>query len=293
MKTVAHLSDLHFGSTDPTVVEAMAAEVGAAEPSIVVVSGDLTQRARKQEFIQAWAFLDTLPSPRLVVPGNHDVPLFNLYARVFSPLSRYKRHISPNTDPFYADSELAIAGINTSRSLTFKGGRINSEQLARVMGNLADLPEDTTRIVVTHHPFEGVSAADDEGVVGRARLAMTGFSRSRVDLILSGHMHLSRVGSRALQYAIEGYSALFVQAGTAISSRRRDTANSSNLIRIDWPLIDIECRAWSLAPPGSSPRQDRAFNSVQVAGDKPKGRPFALWRKVASNKGCCAGAATV
>jgi 3',5'-cyclic AMP phosphodiesterase CpdA len=127
MKTVAHLSDLHFGSTDPTVVEAMAAEVGAAEPSIVVVSGDLTQRARKQEFIQARAFLDTLPSPRLVVPGNHDVPLFDLYARVFSPLSRYKRYISPNTDPFYADSELAIAGINTSRSLTFKGGRINRE----------------------------------------------------------------------------------------------------------------------------------------------------------------------
>ena len=256
MKTVAHLSDLHFGSTDATVVEAMAAEVGAAEPSIVVVSGDLTQRARKQEFIQARAFLDTLPSPRLVVPGNHDVPLFDLYARVFSPLSRYKRYISADTDPFYADSELAIAGINTSRSLTFKGGRINGEQLARVMGSLADLPEDTTRIVVTHHPFEGVSAADDEGVVGRARLAMTGFSRSRVDLILSGHMHLSRVGSSALQYAIEGYSALLVQAGTAISSRRRDTANSFNLIRIDWPSIDVECRAWN---PGSA----RFFTSAR------------------------------
>src|SRR4029079_11687747 len=144
-------SDLHFGSTDPNVVEVMAAEVRAAEPSIVVVSGDLTQRARKQEFVQARAFLDTLPSPQLVVPGNHDVPLFDLYARVFTPLSRYKRYISPNTDPFYADSELAIAGINTSRSLTFKGGRINSEQVARAMRVLRDLPEKTTRIVVTHH----------------------------------------------------------------------------------------------------------------------------------------------
>jgi 3',5'-cyclic AMP phosphodiesterase CpdA len=244
MKIVAHLSDLHFGSLDPSLVEAMAVEVRAAEPSIVIVSGDLTQRARKQEFIQARTFLDTLPSPRLVVPGNHDVPLFDLYARLFTPLSRYKRYISTDTDPFYADGELAIAGINTSRSLTFKGGRINSEQLTRVMRSLADLPEDTTRIVVTHHPFEGVSAADNEDVVGRARMAMTGFSRSRVDLILSGHLHLNRVGSSASQYAIEGYSALLVQAGTAISSRRRDSPNSFNLIRIDWPSIEIECRAW-------------------------------------------------
>src|SRR4051794_29114831 len=78
-------SDLHFGSIDLDVVEAMAAEVRTAEPSIVVVSGDLTQRARKQEFMQARSFLDALPSPRLVVPGNHDVPLFDLYARIFTP----------------------------------------------------------------------------------------------------------------------------------------------------------------------------------------------------------------
>lgn len=241
----------------------MAAEVRAAEPSILVVSGDLTQRARKQEFIQARAFLDTLPSPRLVVPGNHDVPLFDLYARAFTPLSRYKRYISADIEPFYADSELAIAGLNTSRSLTFKGGRINREQLARVVRSLAELPEDTTRIVVTHHPFEGVAGADDDGVVGRARLAMTGFAQSRVDLILSGHLHVSRVGSSALRYSIEGYSALLVQAGTAISSRRRDNPNSFNLIRIDWPSIEVECRAWDPASGefSSSSRESFQFGS--------------------------------
>ncbi|MBN9218538.1 MAG: metallophosphoesterase [Mesorhizobium sp.] len=246
MKTIAHLSDLHFGRIDQIVSDALAAEVRASDPDIVVVSGDMTQRARKEEFAQARAFLDTLPCPQLVVPGNHDVPLYNLFARALTPLSRYKRYITADTDPFYADPELAIAGINTARSLTIKGGRINSEQLTWVRRSFADQPDETTRIVVTHHPFEGASANDDDGIVGRARMAMGVFSQSRVDVILSGHLHLNRMGSSAVRYNIEGYSALLIQAGTAISLRRRQEANSFNLIRIERPEIHLECRAWDL-----------------------------------------------
>lgn len=244
MKTIAHLSDLHFGRIDQTVSDALAAEIRSADPDIVVVSGDLTQRAHKQEFVHARAFLDALPYPQLIVPGNHDVPLFNLFARAVTPLSRYKRYITADTDPFYVDPELAIAGINTARSFTFKGGRINGEQLAWVKQNFADQPDETTRIVVTHHPFEGASAHDDDGIVGRARLAMGVFSESRVDVILSGHLHLNRMGSSAARYKIEGYSALLIQAGTAMSLRRREEANSFNLIRIERPEIHLECRSW-------------------------------------------------
>ena len=247
MKTIAHLSDRHFGRIDHAVVMSLAAEVRAADPDIVVVSGDMTQRALKHEFLQARSFIDTLPRPRLLVPGNHDVPLYNLFARAFTPLSRYKRYITADLDPFYADREVAVAGVNTARSLTVKGGRINSDQLAWVKRSFANLPEETIRIVVTHHPFEGASATDDEGIVGRAKLAMQEFAHSRVDVILSGHLHLSRVGSSAVQYVIAGYSALPVQAGTAISSRRRDEANSFNIIRIERPEIHIECRAWNSA----------------------------------------------
>jgi 3',5'-cyclic AMP phosphodiesterase CpdA len=250
MRTIAHLSDLHFGRIDQAVSAALAAEVRAAEPDIVVVSGDMTQRARKREFVQARAFLDTLPSPRIVVPGNHDVPLYNVVMRAFTPLSRYRRYITTNMEPFYADPEVAIAGINTARSLTIKGGRINSDQLAWVKRAFADQPDETARIVVTHHPFEGVSATDEEGVVGRARMAMGMFSESRVDIILSGHLHLSRLSSSAVRYDIEGYSALLIQAGTAISSRRREEANSFNVIRIAWPDIHLECRAWEPSAAG-------------------------------------------
>lgn len=112
--------------------------------------------------------------------------------------------------------------------------------------SFADQPDETTRIVVTHHPFEGPSANDDDGIVGRARMAMGVFSQIRVDVILSGHLHLNRIGSSAVRYDIEGYSALLIQAGTAISSRRRQEANSFNLIRIERPEIHLECRAWDL-----------------------------------------------
>jgi 3',5'-cyclic AMP phosphodiesterase CpdA len=113
-----------------------------------------------------------------------------------------------------------------------------------VRRSFADQPEEATRIVVTHHPFEGASANDDDGIVGRARMAMGVFSQSRVDVILSGHLHLNRMGSSAVRYNIEGYSALLIQAGTAISSRRRLEANSFNLIRIEPSEIHLECRAW-------------------------------------------------
>jgi 3',5'-cyclic AMP phosphodiesterase CpdA len=247
MRTIAHLSDLHFGRIEKAAFAALAADVRSLAPDIVVVSGDMTQRARTSEFIEARAFLETLPSPRLVVPGNHDVPLYDVLARALAPLARYRRYIAADTEPFYADAEIAIAGVNTARSLTFKGGRINSAQLEAVKQKFAALPEGTTRIIVTHHPFEGTAADDDEGVVGRARMAMNAFSRDRVDMILSGHLHLNRIGSSAARYNIEGYAALLIQAGTAISSRRRAEANSFNVIRIERPQIEVECRTWEPA----------------------------------------------
>lgn len=244
MRTLVHLSDLHFGKTDSQLVKAIAGEVRAIGPDLLVISGDLTQRARKHEFLQARAFLNSLPGPRIVVPGNHDVPLWNVFARALAPLSRYKRYIEADTDPFYADVELAVVGINTARSLTIKGGRINVRQLEATKDKFAQLSDEITRIVVTHHPFEGLDFESNDGIVGRASLAMDAFSRSGVDIILSGHEHLHRAGLSARRYLIGGYSALLIQAGTAVSSRLRQAANSFNIICIDRPEISVECRAW-------------------------------------------------
>jgi 3',5'-cyclic AMP phosphodiesterase CpdA len=244
LRVVAHVSDLHFGRLDQSMLPALAQAITAAQPDALVVSGDLTQRARAREFIEARAFLDSLPFPKIVVPGNHDIPLFNVISRGFTPLARYKKHISEDVEPFYADDEIAIAGINTARSLTVSGGRINEQQTGRVCQRFGSAGADTTRIVVTHHPFDLPDRTNFKGLVGRARMAIAAFAQCGVDIVLSGHMHVGGADSSTVRYRMPGHAMLLVQAGTASSSRLRGEANSCNIIRIDRPKIEIERLEW-------------------------------------------------
>jgi 3',5'-cyclic AMP phosphodiesterase CpdA len=244
MRTLVHISDLHFGRLDPRTVPALREAIVASRPNILVVSGDLTQRARNAQFASARRFLDSLPVPRVVVPGNHDVPLYNLLARWLWPLAAYRRHIGDNVEPFYADGEIAILGVNTARSFTFKNGRINQGQVLRGCARLDSCGSSVTRIVVTHHPFDLPGTDNNDEVVGRASMAIQGFARCRVDMILSGHLHFSHAGPTPVHYGDTGYTALLVQAGTATSSRRREELNSFNLICIDRPLATVERRSW-------------------------------------------------
>lgn len=244
LRTIAHLSDLHFGRLDRAVLPALARAIRDARPDVVVVSGDLTQRARRREFAEARDFLDSLPSPQIVVPGKHDVPLYDVASRWLRPLASYRHYISADLEPFYADDEIAILGINTARSFVIKNGRINRLQVARSCARLERSGKDVTRIVVIHHPFDLPDSDDRRGLVGRADMAMAAFARCGVDMILSGHLHVSRRSASAVRYRIPGYSALMVQAGTATSSRRRGELNSCNIIRIERPGIAVDTLIW-------------------------------------------------
>jgi 3',5'-cyclic AMP phosphodiesterase CpdA len=242
MRTLVHLSDLHFGRVDKQLLAPLARAVRAAAPHLVVVSGDLTQRAKSAEFRDARRFLDTLPAPVLVVPGNHDVPLYNLFQRFFQPLGKYRRYIAPDVEPCFIDAELAVLGINTARSSVFKGGRINAAQIARIRTRFAALGRDVTRIVVTHHPFDLPPGHGARAIVGRARLAMQAFADCGADILLAGHLHASHAGDTAARYDV---SALFVQAGTATSVRGRGEANSYNVLRIERGRVEVEHCAWN------------------------------------------------
>lgn len=152
MRTIVHLSDLHFGRVNPALIAPLTTAVKEIHPDLVVVSGDLTQRAHAAEFKQARMFLDTLPTPQIIVPGNHDVPLHNVFARFLQPLKKYRRFITSDLEPFFLDDEVAVLGINTARSFTIKDGRINAEQIEQVRVRLSRLSSQIIKIVVTHHP---------------------------------------------------------------------------------------------------------------------------------------------
>jgi 3',5'-cyclic AMP phosphodiesterase CpdA len=239
VRTIAHISDLHFGRVDTEIIAALAAKITASNPDLIAVSGDLTQRARVAEFKAAHAFLDSFPQPKLIVPGNHDVPLENLYERFARPLAKYKKYITADLEPFYKDDEIAVLGINTARSLAHKGGRINRKQVAASCARLDSIKEDVVRIIVTHHPFD-LPADSLSQLVGRARMAMNGFAGCHIDLFLSGHLHVAQSLETRTRYAIPGYGAVVVQAGTATSTRTRGEPNSWNLIRIQPRSISVE-----------------------------------------------------
>ncbi|MFL6574635.1 MAG: metallophosphoesterase family protein [Burkholderiales bacterium] len=220
MRTLAHLSDLHFDRVDQGVLEALRRRVKALAPDLVVISGDLTQRARAHQFRAARAFLDSLPKPQVVVPGNHDVPLYNVLARFVAPLAGYRRVIGGNVEPGFVDDEIAVLGINTARSLVFKGGRVSESQLARVGEALGRLEGERTRIVVSHHPAAALEKLAHRGV----------------DVFISGHHHATRTAQRR----IGGMSVLIVEAGTATSQRTREEPNAFNLLRIAAGRIEID-----------------------------------------------------
>ena len=220
MRTLAHLSDLHFDRVDQGVLEALRRRVKALAPDLVVISGDLTQRARAHQFRAARAFLDSLPKPQVVVPGNHDVPLYNVLARFLAPLAGYRRVIAGDVEPGFVDEEIAVRGINTARSFVFKGGRIAEDRIAEVAKKFGALPGERTRIVVSHHPSAALEKLADCGV----------------DVFVSGHHHATRTAQRR----IGRMSVLVVEAGTATSQRTREEPNAFNLLRIARGRIEVD-----------------------------------------------------
>ena len=240
MRTLVHISDLHFGRVDNSLLAPLRELIGDLRPDAVVVSGDLTQRARSAQFRQARHYLDTLPTPQIVVPGNHDIPLYNVAARFFQPLVKYRRYITRDLAPEFVDEEIAVLGLNTARSLTFKDGRVNRRQVEYLRQRFARLPRHVTRVVVTHHPFDLPPNKDNDDIVDRAPMAMDVFARCGVDLLLAGHLHTSHSHNTSGRYEIDGYAALVVQAGTATSTRSRGETNSFNVLRVQHDEIQVE-----------------------------------------------------
>lgn len=251
MRTIVHTSDLHFPRVDAQVMTALAAWINDLSPHLVVISGDLTQRARRSQFLQAAAFLKSLQPPLLVVPGNHDVPMFNIPARVLTPFAGYRTHIAEELEPVFDDPEMLVVGLNSVRTVLFSDeGRLNVGQAERAAERLRIAGPGAMKIVVTHHPFDVPKGARQDKMIGRSRMAMEKLAAAGTDIFLAGHLHISHVGGTATRYKIAGHSALLVQAGT-MSTRERGEPNSFNVIRIDdRDMVTIDRMAWNATTSG-------------------------------------------
>jgi 3',5'-cyclic AMP phosphodiesterase CpdA len=249
MARILHLSDLHFGAHDPRLVDAVEARVAETGADLVVISGDFTQRARTEQFKEACEFLTRLKDGGhevLAVPGNHDVPLYDVLRRFLSPLTRYRRYINDELCPYHELGDAAVLGINTARSLTFKDGHINEEQIAYIRDTFAKVRDDIPRILVTHHPLFALPVGDGPEL-GKAmddqELALEAIAHAGVDLLLAGHNHRAST-NLAADLVTRAGSALVIQAGTATSTRVRDEEQSFNLIEIAPADVTVTVQAW-------------------------------------------------
>ncbi|HYN45528.1 MAG TPA: metallophosphoesterase [Allosphingosinicella sp.] len=276
MARIAHLSDVHFGAHDPAVVSGVEAWLAAERPDLVAISGDFTQRATVDQYREAAAFLDRLEAAGLKtlgVPGNHDVPLYDVVQRFTRPLHRYRRYIDDDLCPWFESDRLAVLGINTARSLTFKDGRISHEQMEIIRDRFRDVPQDRTKVLVTHHPLFEMpigEAGEESEAVGRQNEALDAVADAGVHILLAGHFHRSFTQSARRMVKNAGPS-LVIQAGTATSTRLREgEAQSFNLIETHHDTeVNVQVIGWDGAAFQGGSRARYAFDGANWEAADP------------------------
>ena len=245
---ILHISDVHFGPPHLKVRSEAVLELEQdRRPDLVVVSGDLTQRAKPHQFQQARRFVDRFGAPKLVVPGNHDVPLYRFWERFFTPYGAYCKHFNSELEPVVRTEEFLAVGINTAHGWTFTEGRIRSRRLREVARVLESAPESVPKIVVAHHNLVPPPRFGRQKKVWNAAEAMELFSSAGVDLILSGHNHQAFVAESEGFYPSGRPPVVILHSGTTTSDRGRGSEegmNSCFWIEIDGQEMIISMMRW-------------------------------------------------
>lgn len=252
MTRLVHLSDLHFGFERAALVEPLLERVNAAGADLVVVTGDLTHRARSAQFVQAAAFLRRIESPLIAVPGNHDIPLYKLADRMMKPFRRYRRSIAQTLEPVGHVGAVRVQGINSVDPLAWQRGVITASQMRRVVQGI---DPDCVNVVALHHPMQQQPDVDKQLMRG-AREALALFELQRVQVVLTGHLHIWSAG--AFQTP-EGRGILQIQAGTALCAREDDRQNEFAVLDFQGPDLRIERHVAPMDEAGFRPPQELRF----------------------------------
>jgi 3',5'-cyclic AMP phosphodiesterase CpdA len=234
MTVLLHISDTHFGTEEPPVVAALQALVRDQKPDAVILSGDITQRARGAQFAAARAFCDSLGVERLLtLPGNHDIPLYNVAARLFSPYAGYKACFGDELEPELEFADVLVIGVNTTRPERHKDGEVSPRQIERVVKRLQQAKREQLRVVVTHQPACVMRPEDEKDRLHGGEAAVQAWARAGADLVLGGHIHLPYVSDVCARANVSTPRPMYcIQAGTALSHRvRHGSPNSVNVVR--------------------------------------------------------------
>lgn len=257
MSVLLQVSDLHFGTEQPAVMEALVSLAGRLRPDVVVLSGDITQRARQAQFRAARAFVDRLGAPVLAIPGNHDIPLFNLWARLRHPYAQHIAAFGTNLEPVHDSPDLRVVCVNTTRARRHKHGEVSAAQVERVASALQGAQPGQLRVVVVHQPVAVTRTEDVQNLLRGHEAALLRWAQAGADIVMGGHIHLPFV--KPLQGLARPMWA--VQAGTAVSSRvRNGMPNSVNLLRWGAAAPEGHCAVeqWDFSS------TDQAFVQVKV-----------------------------
>ena len=266
MSVLLHLSDPHFGTEQPRVVEALVALSHQQRPDLVLLSGDITQRAQASQFALAQAFRERLGAPLLAIPGNHDIPLFHLGQRLFSPYARYCHAFGNHLEPVHDSADLLVQCVNTTRWYRHIDGSVSAAQIARVVSRLRSATPAQLRVVLVHQPIAVLRTSEQHNLLHGHAQARQSWAAAGCDVVLGGHIHLPYV------MALAGVARPMwaVQAGTAVSTRvRNGAANSVNLLRWGADTTAGHCtiEQWDYAA------HSQSFERSQVTQIQPSRRP--------------------
>lgn len=235
---IIQISDLHFGMHNPAIIEPFLEDVALLKPDIIIISGDLTQRARSQQFLQLLEFLRRLPVPQLIVPGNHDIPLYNPFARFINPFKRYTKYISPQLEVSFSNHEVNILGVNSVTPYRLKDGSLNHKTL-ELIKNYFSASTQQLNILFFHHNLKYFSGMHHP--LNNAEEFIQYLKECPIHLVCTGHLHYANL---QVINKNQGQRCVLVHAGSTFCHRTANGKNSFYFINTDQLRCSIERRVF-------------------------------------------------